>query len=91
LVGTANCNSGSAACKAAERTIQQALGKTATPIVEIASGVSAITSKKKIARDRRVIRGVIAQVRTLRSTYLACPNHDPNLGANITALKSYLH
>jgi hypothetical protein len=91
LVGAANCNSDSAACKAAERTIQQALGKTAKPTVEIVSGVSAITSKKEIARDRHTIRRVIAQVTALRSTYLACPNHDPNLDANIAALKSYLH
>jgi hypothetical protein len=80
----------SATCKAAEGTIQQALAKTAKPIVEIAAGVSAITSKRQIAKDRQIIRGVIAQVSALRSTYMTCPSHDPNFDANVAALKTYL-
>jgi hypothetical protein len=91
LVDASNCDTGSAACKAAEQTIQQALAKTAKPTVEIVAGVSSITRKKQIAKDRQIIRGVIAQVTALRSTYLTCPNHDPNLDANIAALKTYLH
>ena len=91
LVGASNCASGSDACNAAEQTIQLALAKTAKPTVEIVSGPSVVTTKKAIRNDREIIRQVIDQVSALRSTYLTCPNADPNLDANIAALKSYLH
>jgi hypothetical protein len=91
LIGSANCDPGaSATCKAAEQTIQEALAKMAKPIVEIAAGPSAITTRQAIAKDRQIIRQVIAQVTAVRATYLTGPNADPNLDANIAALKSYL-
>ena len=48
-------------------------------------------TKADLARDRQKIRRAVAQVEALRSTYLACPGHDPNLDANVKALKTYVH
>lgn len=91
LVGASSCAGGSTACTTLQNTIETELANTAKSTVEITVGVSPITSKAKIAKDRQKISKVITQLTAIRAAYLACPGHDPNFDANVKALKTYLH
>lgn len=71
--------------------MKQLLGQAVGPQADLVSGLDppAIT-KADLARDKRVMRRVMAQATDLLPTYRPCPNADPYVPKYIRGLRAYL-